>query len=134
LDSDAYLWQSPPPAFLAADVAAAYPDNQPAWARRGAMQSDSLNLEQHMPSAELNLHRNDLQSPFQGISICYLFADEGDAAMNAGSRGFTHLIGGAEHNTEALDRLAGWVQDALPDHYARCLEIAQQEMGAAAIL
>jgi hypothetical protein len=204
IDSDVYLWQPPPPEFLAADVAAAYPeylrlgntyyrsesfkaevrraggwlpealdryipvrgilraencgvvggrrtdfishyadqalrliehpDNQLAWSRRGQMQADSLILEQHMLSAELDRHRNDPQSPFHGIAIRYLFAGEGDAASNAGSRGFTHLIGGAKHNGEALDRLAGWVQDALPDHYARCLEIARQQAGAAAAL
>ncbi len=100
------------------------PANATALENRQSNLDDMLLFEQHMIHACIDYHRRQQDGPFAGLSMSYLFRDEDDARDNAGTRGFTHLIGGLKRDQRILDRLARRVQADHPIHYERCMALA----------
>lgn len=101
-----------------------HPDNKRGWAMIEDRVEHNILFEQYLLAACIEYHRQHPDSPFQDISIEYLF-DSLESAFDdnrAVRAGYTHLIGTAKRNPELLARLAARVKQDYPEYYKRCLD------------
>jgi hypothetical protein len=96
-----------------------HPRNAPAWPRLGDKQYYTTVLEQYLLEACVRFHEAREGSPFQGVSIRYLFESPGDAYEQADAAGYTHLLGTAKRDAEILRRLEERVRLDYPALYRR---------------
>jgi hypothetical protein len=99
------------------------PANADVMRRRRDNLDDMLVIEQHMLAACADHHAAVRDGPFSGLRVASLFDGEDDARQNAGSRGFTHLIGSLKRNEDVLQRLEHRVKRDYPAAYERCLAL-----------
>lgn len=107
------------------------PRNSPGWAVSEKHDSDNLLFEQYLLSACLNYHRAREGSPFQSISIEYLFPGTANPydSRTAADLGYTHLIGGAKRHPRVGERLERRMADEYPETYERIIAWTQDNGG-----
>jgi hypothetical protein len=99
-------------------------ENIPLWPHVGI---DTLLLEQCTIYACYKYHRARPDSPFQNISIRYLFNSFSEAFTEqcAAALGYTHLIAAAKKNMRFLSNLENHVKTVYPEHYERCIRYVE---------
>jgi hypothetical protein len=87
----------------------------------------TITLEQYLLAACVEHHRGRAGSPFRDVRIAYLFPSWAAAAdaQRAAALGFTHLIADTKRDPDAMRRIEQRVRSEYPEHYARCVAVAE---------
>jgi hypothetical protein len=87
---------------------------------------DNLLIEQYLLSAFINYKQNHMSGNLTQCKSAYVFKSASEAfnPVNSKRVGYTHLIGGAKHSQELMNRLARRVWNDYPDHFERINAIA----------
>jgi hypothetical protein len=97
-----------------------HPDNRTLWQSLG---TEITLLEQLLPVACLQYHRNKPESIFHDIVPRFLFDSMGSAFDERKSKacGYTHLLGSAKSNPVLMEYLKIRVETDYPELYERCM-------------
>jgi hypothetical protein len=97
--------------------------NQSAWRNLSGKIERNILAEQYLLSACIEYHKGHQDSPYQNLSIQYLFNSQHEAfdPRSAEAIGYTHLIAGAKRNLFVADNLERRVKADFPRQYERCV-------------
>ncbi len=102
--------------------------NQRAWRNLSDEIERNLLAEQYLLSACIEYQKSLQGSPYQDLSIQYLFDSQKETfnPQRAAAIGYTHLIAGAKRNQHVADKLERRVKADYPANYERCKKYLRQ--------
>jgi len=107
-----------------------HPANQAGLRIVGDKSEHMILIEQYFLAACIQYHQQRKDSPYQGLTVAYLFnsMDEAFRPDNASRLGYTHLIADAKRKPHITEKLERRVKTDYPAQYERCLRYMGQHI------